>query len=682
MRLASSIVPPSLSLLIALVLTAPAAPQVELERISPSTIEPQGLSLEAWSYTADEAAAGAHGPQGASEWRRVAPTLRSSEVPGDWSGLGWFRLDLEVAPSLSGKTVALRLHRHHGASRVYLDGELVAEIGLWSRDPKEYRPSLWPEPIPLAFRAAGRHELLVRFANPDLAGYRRVGYFGGFAAWIGPLEVATARLTREQRLNSGRRSLYASVFLSFALLHLLLWAFRRQSRENLYFALLSVSLAVLAFLLSHKAVAVDPRIVFWTESLMNAAGVGFALFGVLFVHRAFSERLPPWLSWLAPAVAGILAWGVARPSAAEGIIFLTMLAGLVEMGRAVLLSVKRGVSGALIVALGIFAVVLGFGAGLLALLGVLPQVALLTFVAPFASVLLLIVSMSIYLARRVALTHADLEAQLERVRRLSEEKVEQERRAGVELTQRRLLEAEVETKRRELEEARELQLSMLPRTVPEHPELDIAAHMKTATEVGGDYYDFDLAGDGSLTIAIGDATGHGLRAGTMVTATKSLFNALAQDEDLVATVSRSNSALKRMNLRSLNMALLLARYKGGGLRMAAAGMPFPLIHRGGGELESVEISGMPLGSMRSFPYKSHQVELRPGDTVLLMSDGFPELLNPAGEMLGYDRAGEIFRAAARDSAAGVVERLVAAGEQWRDGRELEDDVTFVVVGVR
>ena len=51
--------------------------------------------------------------------------------------------------------------------------------------------------------------------------------------------------------------------------------------------------------------------------------------------------------------------------------------------------------------------------------------------------------------------------------------------------------------------------------------------MKPATEVGGDYYDFHVGEDGTLTVAVGDATGHGLKAGTMVTATKSLFNNLA-----------------------------------------------------------------------------------------------------------------------------------------------------------
>jgi serine phosphatase RsbU (regulator of sigma subunit) len=96
---------------------------------------------------------------------------------------------------------------------------------------------------------------------------------------------------------------------------------------------------------------------------------------------------------------------------------------------------------------------------------------------------------------------------------------------------------------------------MLPRLIPQLPHVEIAAYMKTATEVGGDYYDFHVGSNGELTIAIGDATGHGLKAGTIVSATKSLFNHLASQSDLAATLEQTSSALKLMNLRSLFMAL-------------------------------------------------------------------------------------------------------------------------------
>ena len=86
--------------------------------------------------------------------------------------------------------------------------------------------------------------------------------------------------------------------------------------------------------------------------------------------------------------------------------------------------------------------------------------------------------------------------------------------------EKRALEIENERKTKELEEARQLQLSMLPKELPQLPNLEIAAFMRTATEVGGDYYDFMVNENGILNVAFGDATGHGLQAGTMVTLMK------------------------------------------------------------------------------------------------------------------------------------------------------------------
>ena len=78
-------------------------------------------------------------------------------------------------------------------------------------------------------------------------------------------------------------------------------------------------------------------------------------------------------------------------------------------------------------------------------------------------------------------------------------------------------EAENSRKSQELEEARKLQLALLPEKLPDLPNLQIAVYMKTATEVGGDYYDFYISADGTLNVAMGDATGHGMQAGTVVT---------------------------------------------------------------------------------------------------------------------------------------------------------------------
>ena len=122
-----------------------------------------------------------------------------------------------------------------------------------------------------------------------------------------------------------------------------------------------------------------------------------------------------------------------------------------------------------------------------------------------------------------------------------------------------LAEAENERKTQELEEARQLQLSMLPKVLPQLPNLDIAVYMKTATEVGGDYYDFNVAMDGTLTVVLGDATGHGMRAGTMVTSAKTLFNSYSANPDILFTFREMTRCIKQMQFQSLAMCMTMMK---------------------------------------------------------------------------------------------------------------------------
>lgn len=260
--------------------------------------------------------------------------------------------------------------------------------------------------------------------------------------------------------------------------------------------------------------------------------------------------------------------------------------------------------------------------------------------------------------------------------RLVERMIEEARR-------REEIEAENQQRAKELEEARQLQISMLPKTIPQLPHLEIAAYMKTATEVGGDYYDFHLSASGELTIVVGDATGHGLKAGTVVTATKSLFNHLAETADVTELFSHSSRALKRMNMRSLFMAMTIARVSGNRLTLSSAGMPPVLIYRAAtAEVEDIQLTGVPLGSVTSYQYRQQHLTIAPGDVIVLMSDGLPERFNPVGEMLGYDHPRIALKEASALSAQAIIERLLADADNWAKGRPLDDDVTFVVVKVQ
>jgi serine phosphatase RsbU (regulator of sigma subunit) len=319
---------------------------------------------------------------------------------------------------------------------------------------------------------------------------------------------------------------------------------------------------------------------------------------------------------------------------------------------------------------------------ILAGMAILPGITSYAYIYAYG-LLILSVSVSIDLSRSYASATKNLEQQLVQVKALSDKALEQERRAKDEELSRRMLEADNTRKTRELDEARQVQLSMLPKEIPRLPQLDIAVKMETATEVGGDYYDFHLADDGALTIALGDATGHGTKAGTMVSITKGLFHELAGLQSLTAIFGRFTTAIKHMNLGQLYMGLLLVRIKDHTLTASAAGMPPIFLYRAATHTsELVVMKGMPLGQFEAFPYQIRELALSPGDTILLMSDGLIEMFNEQDETFDESRVVEAFTRVGSKSPQEIISHLVEEGEKWANGKLQADDVTLVVLKTR
>ena len=235
-------------------------------------------------------------------------------------------------------------------------------------------------------------------------------------------------------------------------------------------------------------------------------------------------------------------------------------------------------------------------------------------------------------------------------------------------------------KSRELEEARRLQLSLLPESLPHLPNLEIAVYMKTATEVGGDYYDYNISADGTLNIALGDATGHGMRAGTVVTLMKGLFSADSGRMAIDDFFRQSSATIKDLRFGRMMMSFTLVKIKDNKILFSSAGMPPAYIYRSSTlKVEELSQDGLPLGAMKASEYKVKQEHLNEGDTILLMSDGLPELKNPDGELFDYSRVEGVFRDVAGKPSQEIVDRLVDAGEIWRKNRAQDDDVTLMVI---
>lgn len=249
--------------------------------------------------------------------------------------------------------------------------------------------------------------------------------------------------------------------------------------------------------------------------------------------------------------------------------------------------------------------------------------------------------------------------------------------------EKRALEIENDRKTKELEEARQLQLSMLPKKLPVLPNMEIAAFMRTATEVGGDYYDFRVQENGDLYVAFGDATGHGLQAGTMVTLMKGFFTSDSSKLGMQEFMNHCSRMIKEIELGRILMSFSYLKIENNKMHITSAGMPPVFYHNSkSGVIEEIIIQGMPLGAMKNFPYKVIDKEINSGDTILLLSDGLPEQMNSKEEMFDYERVKNCFLSSIQDKPDDIINRLVKAGDEWMNGTVQEDDITFTVIRVK
>jgi serine phosphatase RsbU (regulator of sigma subunit) len=351
--------------------------------------------------------------------------------------------------------------------------------------------------------------------------------------------------------------------------------------------------------------------------------------------------------------------------------FVAFLAlGLADMLRLAIGALLRREPDAWVVAVGFAALTTAMAVSVLRNLGVLEVSPWPMFIGGMG---VLVLSLSVYLTRRVARTQRELAQRLLEVEALTARTLEQE-------VARRVLEADNLRKTAELEEARNLQLAMLPPKLPDLPGFELAVHMATANEVGGDYYDFLHDGDSRWTVVLGDATGHGLHAGMVVGVAKSLLQTAGGNGDLVGLLGRIDAGLATLHERRASMGLMLVRLDGDTLRVASAGMPPMLVRRTGShEVEEIMLPGVPLGTLSDARRLERDVQVGPGDCVLLMSDGIAEVADPAGEPFGYERVRGVFAAAASFEPEAVVAHLLGSADAHRAGAALSDDLTLLVL---
>ncbi len=261
-------------------------------------------------------------------------------------------------------------------------------------------------------------------------------------------------------------------------------------------------------------------------------------------------------------------------------------------------------------------------------------------------------------------------------------------RATNNLVLRGELQAAYQALDRELRTVGDIQRSLLPAELPQIPTLDLAAHYQPSHRAGGDYYDFFPLPDGKWGIFIGDVSGHGTPAAVLMAVTHCIAHTHPGPPLRPARVLEYLNQHLSNRYTGQNGSFVTAFYgvydpAARTLTYACAGHNPPRLKRcqDGTLLTLNGVNGLPLGIRGSEKYESCAQQLQPGDQIIFYTDGITEAHSPLGDEFGTERLDRLLENCSLQAAA-LLESVLAAVNEFVDGRPADDDRTVIVARVQ
>ena len=236
----------------------------------------------------------------------------------------------------------------------------------------------------------------------------------------------------------------------------------------------------------------------------------------------------------------------------------------------------------------------------------------------------------------------------------------------------------------EFDAARTIQEALLPKQAPVLAGYEMAGVCHPAAATGGDYFDFLTMRDGSLGVVVADVSRHGFASALIMVATRRLLRTFAETQTDVGTIlTAANRAIAEDTPLGQFVTLLFARIELRTRKLSYAGAGhIGYVLDPSGAVTTLDSTSLPLGIVESTVVPNgNSVTLRPGQIVLLFTDGFPEAMSPQGELFGNQRVLEIVQSHRDRSAREILDLLFAEIRKFSHPAPLLDDATAVVLKV-
>jgi phosphoserine phosphatase RsbU/P len=241
--------------------------------------------------------------------------------------------------------------------------------------------------------------------------------------------------------------------------------------------------------------------------------------------------------------------------------------------------------------------------------------------------------------------------------------------------------------KRDLELAHQVQLSFLPRDLPNVTGYEFYAHYESALEVGGDYYGFIPLGNGRLAVTLGDVAGKGVPAALLMAKLSSDTRfSLLTEADPAKAVGKLNDLLYEFTSQMDRFVTFIAALIDPASHVVTvvnAGHSSPLLVRKGGTVEAPlgkKETSIPLGIDEGVTFKACPIPLQPGDSLILFTDGIPDALDVRNNQFGQKGMQQALASAGAATPTQLAERLVKAVQTHAAGLSPHDDITLVSFG--